>query len=265
MDMQLTGKKALITGGSRGLGRAIAQALAREGVSVALVARHEEPLKAAAEEIAQTTRQRAVPFVCDMMDGAAIDTMVAAAADALGGLDILVNAASRVSGGVPEDVTHVTDDLILNDFVEKYLGYFRAARAAWPWLKQSSSGRIINVAGLAARQPGSLSAGARNIAVVSLTKNLAWAFGRDGITVNAIHPGTVVTDSFRSRMEAQAVHRGVSYEEHVAQLERSTALGRLPTAEDVANVAVFFASPLSGAVTGEVIAVSAGSPRAVFI
>src|SRR5690242_7741938 len=137
MDLQLMGKRALITGGSRGLGRAIARQMALEGVDCAICARSEGPLKQTAEELAKETGRKFVPIVADTGDAGSIEHMVDEAKKALGGIDILVNNAARASGGDPEDFWNVKDELIIKDFQEKLMGYFRCARAVAPIMRES--------------------------------------------------------------------------------------------------------------------------------
>ena len=264
MDLQLDGKRALITGGSRGLGRAIARQLAREGVDCAICARHEGPLVETASELAAETGRRIVPIVADTSDAGSIARLVQDAADALGGIDILVNNAARVGGSAPEDFARVTDDLILRDFEEKFMGYFRCARAVAPMMRAAGWGRIINLSGLAARTAGSITAGARNVAVIHLTKTLAQELGRDGITVNAIYPAQTLTERLSDRLRGQAERDGQNPEELMKQIGSRSHIGRLVTAEEIAYVAAFLASPLAAGITGEVIPVTGGQGSSVY-
>jgi NAD(P)-dependent dehydrogenase (short-subunit alcohol dehydrogenase family) len=264
MDLQLTGKRALITGGSRGLGKAIARQLALEGVDCAICARSEGPLAASARELAAATGRRMIPLIADTADAASITRLVHDAAAALGGIDILVNNAARVGGSAPEDFAHVTDELILHDFEEKFLGYFRCARAAAPLMRAAGWGRIINISGLAARTAGSITAGARNVAVVHLTKTLAQELGRDGITVNAIYPALTLTERLDERLTAQAERQGQSRDDLLAQAGSRSHIGRLVTAEEIACVAAFLASPLASGITGEVVPVTGGQGTSVY-
>jgi NAD(P)-dependent dehydrogenase (short-subunit alcohol dehydrogenase family) len=264
MDLQLRGKRALVTGGSRGLGRAIALRLLEEGAEVAIAARTRDVLERTAKELAQATGGRVVPLEVELTSLPSIQKMVRQAVEALGGLNILVNAGARVSGAVPEDFAHVTDEMILHDFEEKFLGYLRCIREAVPWIRRAGGGSILNLSGSSARQAGGISAGARNSAVVNLTRNLSRELGKDGITVNAIYPGVTITETFRERMEAQANFRGVPYDQHVAQLAAQPAIGRLVTAEELADVAVFLVSPRAVGISGEVVAVTGGLGTAVY-
>src|SRR6266404_1970037 len=147
MDLKLQGKKAIVTGGSRGMGRAIARQLAREGCDVAIGARTTGPLCEAAAEIAQETGRRIVPLVVDTLNGESISGFVSQAVDALGGVHILVNSAARVGGTIPDNMDAISDEQIVRDFEEKFLGYYRCAREAAPYMKQAGWGRIINSGG----------------------------------------------------------------------------------------------------------------------
>src|ERR671923_1152203 len=140
MDLQLQGKKAIVTGGSRGMGKAIARQLAREGCDVAIGSRTEGPLREAAAEITQETGRKIVPLVLDTLDAESIKRFVRGAAEALGNIHILVNSAARVGGTIPDNMDVISDAQIIKDFEEKFLGYFRCAREAAPYMKKAGWG-----------------------------------------------------------------------------------------------------------------------------
>src|SRR5258705_9892634 len=192
MDLGLQGKRAIVTGGSLGIGKAIARELAREGVDVAIVARTKETLEAAAKELAAETRRRVIPLVADVTSKAQVDAMVAQAAAQLGGLHILVNSGSPPGGSATATgpIETVVDEDLLHDFNVKYVGALRCARAVIPHLKAQGWGRIINISGTNARNAGNLSGGARNGSLVHLTNTLAGQLGRYGLTVNRVPPAT---------------------------------------------------------------------------
>ena len=196
MDLGLQGKRAIVTGGSLGIGKAIARELAREGVDVAIVARTKDQLEAAARELAAETGRRVIPLAADVTSKAQVDAMVAQAAAQLGGLHILVNSGSPPGGSATATgpIETVVDEDLLHDFNVKYVGALRCARAAIPYLKEQGWGRIINISGTNARNAGNLSGGARNTSLVHLTKTLAVQLGRFGITVNCVHPGITRTE-----------------------------------------------------------------------
>ena len=164
MDLQLQGKKAIVTGGSRGMGKAIARQLAREGCDVAIGARTEAPLREAAAAIAKETGRKVVPLIVDTLNGESIKRFIQQAAEALGGVHILANCAARVGGTLPDNMDVISDEQIVKDFEEKFLGYFRCAREVAPYMKQAGWGRIVNLSGGAGRTPGTaISTPARNI------------------------------------------------------------------------------------------------------
>jgi NAD(P)-dependent dehydrogenase (short-subunit alcohol dehydrogenase family) len=264
MDLQLKGKRALVTGGSKGIGKAIARQLAREGVDCAICARTEETLKSTAEELAAETGARIVPVVGNTANAESIQQFVDQAAAQLGGIDILVNCAARPSGEIPEDFERVTDDLILKDFEEKYVGYFRCARAAAPYMRQAGWGRIINIGGLAARNAGPISAGARNASTVHLTKTLAVELGKYGVNVNLVHPSTTVTERYVERMTARARNEGKSFEEVLEQAGTGNSIRHVVTSEEIAYVVAFLASPLAIGINGESIPVTGGAGTGVY-
>src|SRR5262245_63523069 len=195
MDLQLTDKKAIVTGASRGIGRAIARQLALEGCDVAICARSEGPLKHTAAELAKESGRKVVPIVCDTLNADAIKHFVNTAARELGGIHMVINNAARV-GGTPGTIENVSDVDVLRDFEEKVVGYLRTVQAAVPHLKQAGWGRVINVSGGAGRAPGvAVSGGIRNIGTINLTKSMANALGPHGINVNAIYPGQTITEA----------------------------------------------------------------------
>ncbi|PEX83500.1 SDR family NAD(P)-dependent oxidoreductase [Bacillus cereus] len=256
MDLQLSGKKALIVGGSRGIGKATARQLALEGVDCTICSRNESSLKIAAEELAQETKRNIYPIVADTTDPDSILNLVEKSAAAMGGIDILVNSGARVGGFEPEDFNSIKDELILKDFEEKYMGYFRCIRAVAPYMIENNWGRIISISGLAARIGGNyFSSGPRNASVVHLTKSASLELGKHGINVNAVYPGIVDTEMFRNR---------VTNEEAVRQMAALNAIGRLITVEEIANVITFLASPLAASITGDVISVTGGIGDTVF-
>jgi NAD(P)-dependent dehydrogenase (short-subunit alcohol dehydrogenase family) len=215
MDLGLQDKHAIVTGGSRGIGKAIARELAREGADVAIVARNKADLEATARELAAETNRRIVPLAADVTSKEQVDRMVTEAAQQLGGLHILVNSGSAPGGSATATgpIETVIDEDLLQDFNVKYVGALRCSRAVIPFMKTAGWGRIINISGGNARNAGNLSGGARNAGLVHMTKTLAVQLGRHGITVNCIHPGTTRTERTPSLLAARAAQLGVSSEE----------------------------------------------------
>ena len=215
MDLGLLNKHAIVTGGSRGIGKAIARELAREGADVAIVARNQADLEATARELAAETNRHIVPLAADVTSKEQVDRMVAEAAAQLGGLHILVNSGSAPGGSATATgpIETIIDEDLIEDFNVKYVGALRCSRAVIPFMKAAGWGRIINISGGNARNAGNLSGGARNAGLVHMTKTLAVQLGRHGITVNCIHPGTTRTERTPSLLAARAAQLGVSPEE----------------------------------------------------
>jgi NAD(P)-dependent dehydrogenase (short-subunit alcohol dehydrogenase family) len=254
VDLELTGRRALVTGGSRGIGLAVARALAAEGVDVALVARGSDALARAAQEVADVGGRRVIWAVADTGDDASVTAMVASVTTQLGGIDILVNAAATPATGAP-----FTDDDLEREINVKVRGYLRCARAVAPQMVERGWGRIVNISGLAARQTGSIVGTVRNAAVVGLTKNLADELGSKGVNVTVVHPGMTRTERTPQAFEAMAAARGTTVEELEERLESAVSIGRLVTADEVAAVVAFLASPKSIALNGDAIVAGGGS------
>ena len=271
MDLGLQGKRAIVTGGSKGIGRAIALELAREGADVAIVARTRNDLESAAREIEAETKRRIVALPADVTSKAEVDRMVAEAAERLGGLHIVVNSGSPPGGsaGATGPIESVVDEDLLHDFNVKYVGALRCARAAIPFLKRQGWGRIINISGTNARNAGNLSGGARNGALVHFTKTLAVQLGRFGITVNCVHPGQTRTERTPRLLAARAAELGVTPEEaekrdYAPDSPRGNAIGRIVDASEIAYVTAFLASEKSWAISGELIVATGGAGRSVY-
>lgn len=245
MIIDFTGKRAVICGGSRGIGRSIALGLAAAGADVSICARGAETLEATRREIA-SFGHRAHAGSADLGDAAAIRTYVAAAAEALGGIDILVNNASAF--GSSDDEAGWMASMAVD-----MMAVVHATQAALPFLEQSK-GNVINTSSIsamrtAARQPPY---GAIKAAVIHYTATQAAMYAKKGIRVNGIAPGSIefpggVWD--RRKKEGSPIYDGVL---------RSIPFGRLGHPEEVANVALFLASPLANWVTGQTIVVDGG-------
>jgi NAD(P)-dependent dehydrogenase (short-subunit alcohol dehydrogenase family) len=264
MDLQLTGKRALVTGGSKGIGRAIARQLALEGVDLVIAARNLAELEITARELAAETRRKVVGLTVDTSDDASVKALVAGAVAALGGLDILVNAAAKPGGQAPPPkLAEITDELFWSDVDVKVLGYLRTAREAAPHMAQGGWGRIINVSGLAARQTGSIIGSIRNVAVAALTKNLADELGPLGINVTVVHPGLTRTEKTAPLVAGRAEASGTSVEEVEKRLATNVTIGRIVDAAEVADIVAFLASPRSVAINGDAIACGGGAKGSI--
>ncbi|MDA0351040.1 MAG: SDR family oxidoreductase [Chloroflexi bacterium] len=264
MDLELAGKVALVSGASKGIGKAVARQLAAEGATVAIAARTEETLRATAIELAEETGQRILPVVADTSDEDSIRSMVEHVHRELGRLDILVNSAAVPGGGgPPPTLENITAEAFWADMNVKVLGYLRVAQAAAPLMKAQGWGRIINISGLAARSAGSTIGSIRNVSVAALTKNLANELGPHGINVTVVHPGMTMTERMPAVFEARAQAQGISIEEAERQFAENNSIRHLVTAEEVANVITFLASPRSIAINGDAIAVGGGAGNAI--
>ena len=271
MDFGLKGKHVLVAGGGRGIGKAIAREMSREGADVAIASRTLDQLKETAREIEDETGQRVIPFVVDVTQRDQVDRLMAETAQKLGGLHILVNSASLPGGSATAigPIETVNEDDLIRDFDVKYVGALRCARAAIPFLKKQGWGRIINISGVNARNAGNLSGGARNVSLVHLTKTLSNQVGRYGITVNCIHPGTIRTERTPGLLAARAAQLGISLEEleqrdYAPGSPTGNAIGRMVDASDIAYLAAFLASDKAWAITGEVITAAGGAGNAVY-
>lgn len=264
MDLQLTGKRALVTGGSKGIGKAIARQLALEGADVVISARNAGELAAAAAELAAETGRKVVGIGADTSDDGSVKALIVTTVAALGGLDILVNSAAKPGGQAPPPkLAQVTDALFHDDVDVKVMGYLRTAREAAPYMAAAGWGRIINVSGLAARQTGSIIGSIRNVAVAALTKNLADELGPKGINVTVVHPGLTRTEKTAPLLAARAASAGVSEAEIEARFATNVAIGRIVDAAEVADIVVFLASPRSVAINGDAIACGGGTRGAI--
>ena len=246
MDLGLEGKRAIVTGGSRGIGKAIARQLALEGADVVIAARNGGPLEVAAAEIARETGRRVIPIVVDTGNRESVNRLVASSIERLSQVDILVNNAAVPGGISPATrLDEVVDEQVLQDIDIKVVGYLRTARALAPHLVKNGWGRIINIGGLAIHRTGRPVATLRNVGVAAITKNLADELGPKGINVVAVHPGATRTERTDPAQE-QALAANVS-------------IGRIVDAREVAWLVAFLASPLSVAVNGDAIAAGGGS------
>jgi NAD(P)-dependent dehydrogenase (short-subunit alcohol dehydrogenase family) len=259
MDLELAGKRAIVTGASRGIGYAIAESLAREGVDIALIAREKDALDVAAARMGEHGH-RVIAVATDTTDDAAVRAMVSRTALEFGGVDILVNAAARPGGATSQRKLNELEDEDLRIEIEtKVLGYLRCARAAAPYMVAQGWGRIVNVSGLAARQTGSVFGSVRNVAVAAMTKNLADELGPAGVNVTVVHPGMTVTERTPGMIANLASSRGVTEADALASLTSAITIGRAITAAEVADVVTFLASPRSVAITGDAIGVGGGA------
>jgi NAD(P)-dependent dehydrogenase (short-subunit alcohol dehydrogenase family) len=262
MDLGLEGKIAIVTGGSKGIGRSTALALAQEGVDVAICARGVEDLEDAAAEIRARTGRRALAVRADTGDPDDIKNLVATTVAELGGVDILINNAVN-STAAP--FMELADEDWLNHINVKIMGYVRCARECIPHMRQRGGGRIINIGGMAARSANRLtnSNGVTNASVSNMAKNLADQVASDGILVNCIHPGTTRTPRQDMILERQARDAGISVAEAAARAVAGIPIGRMVEPHDIADLILFLVSDRAGAITGQTVGVEGGAVRAI--
>ena len=265
MDLQLKGKRALVTGGSKGIGKAIARALLLEGADVALLARHEQTLLDAVSELAMQTGGDVIAVVADTTDDDQVRHAVATAAKQLGGaIDILVNAAAEPSGfAAPPKLEEIAGDAFRREMDTKVMGYVRCAREVVPGMRAAGWGRIVNVSGLAVRQTGNAVGSMRNVAVAALTKNMADELGPAGIQVTVVHPGLTRTERTAALIAQKAAASGRDAKAIEREMAEGNSIRHLVDAAEVADVIAFLCSPRSRAINGDAIAVGGGAPRAI--
>ena len=179
--------------------------------------------------------------------------MVDAVVERLGGVDVLVNCAARPNTG------QLGEDALELEINVKVRGYLRCIRAVAPHMAASGWGSIVNVAGVAARRTGSVTGTIRNVAVAALTKNLADELGPQGINVNVVHPALTITEGMPPVVTKVAEAKGISLEEAAAEVGKDVSLGRIMTADEVAAVICFLASPRAVAVNGDPVVAGGGS------
>jgi 3-oxoacyl-[acyl-carrier protein] reductase len=245
MDLGISGRRALITGGSLGIGRATAAELAAEGVDVAIVARDRDRLEAAAQELSSNTGGRVIGIAGDMGDAADIARAVDEANAALGGIDILVNNAGSSPAGRIEDLD---DDIWMTSFELKFMGYMRLSRAVLPAMRTQGWGRIVNIIGGGGHspRPGYILGGAYNAALINFTRALGKSAAPDGVLVNGINPSSIDTPRWASLMQQRSKFEGRSADEINAGIEANIPVGRLGTSEDIAGLVAFLCSERAG-------------------
>jgi len=257
MNLELTGRIAIVTGASRGIGRAIASELAAEGMHVALAARTRADLDAVAASLATETLVQAL----DLREPDAPDRLVAATLERFGSIDVLVNNAGATKRGEFRDLT----DADWGDgYALKFFGAMRCCRAAWPHLA-ARKGAIVNIAGIGGRV-GSRDftiGGTVNAALMNLTKGLADLGKAEGVRINTVNPGFVNTDRLRARIDANAARNGITSAEAAAELARELGVERFGEPEEIARLVAYLASPVAAFCHGANIDIDGGRTLAV--
>ncbi len=262
MDLGLEGKVALVTGGSKGIGKAIARSLAREGCRVAICARGQELLERTASQLQEETGSEVFPVVADLTRPEDVKRMVDQVIQHFGRIDILVNNAGSAPGGILENLTE-------EDWAQalqlKFMGYVRCCKEVLPHMQRQGKGRVVNIIGNDGVKFSywEIAPGAANAAGQNLTMSLAAQYGKENITLVAINPGPVATERWDTLLEAMARDRGITVEEADRLSKASIPLGRICTPEEVADLATYLASDRAHFINGTMIEIDGGQRKAI--
>jgi NAD(P)-dependent dehydrogenase (short-subunit alcohol dehydrogenase family) len=260
MDLGMTDKKAIVTGASEGIGKAITLSLAREGVDVAICARRKEPLEQTAAEIAKATGRKIIPLTADLTNPGDAESFIKKAHAALGRIDILVNNAGSAPGGVLE---HLSEDDWASALQLKFMGYVRCMKHVLPIMQKQGKGRVVNLIGNDGVKVSywEIAPGAANAAGQNLTKSLASQYGKHNISFVAVNPGPVRTERWAGLVKAMARDMKLSYEEADKLAPASIPLGRIAESEEVASLVTYLASDLAFFVNGTMIEIDGGQDK----
>ncbi|MBI3173014.1 MAG: SDR family oxidoreductase [Chloroflexi bacterium] len=255
MDLQLTGKVAIVTGASRGIGRAIAETLSTEGMRLVLAARSREHL----ESLSAALPTESLILPIDLSQPQAAETVVEAALERFGVIDLLVNNAGATQRG---DFLTLTDEQWADGYALKFFGAMRLCRAAWTPL-QASRGSIVNIIGIGGRTGSAEFAigGSVNAALMNLTKVLADRGIKDGVRVNAINPGSIATERLQVRIRAIMKEKNLSEEEATRQMASRLGIARFGQPAEIARAVAYLASPQADYIQGAIIDIDGGATR----
>ncbi len=255
MQIDLNGRTALVTGGSRGIGRAIVERFARSGANVAVAARRQDVIDDAIADIRKNVSANVAGFSCDVSDRSQIERTVQRIAEDFGGVDILVNNAGS---SARRPFEQIDDQFALSDYDLKIRSAIRFSQLVVPFMRRKKWGRIINVVSIFGKTPqaGSAPTSIHRAAGIALTKVMAGELAKDNILVNALCPGAIHSDQWPRNHRNEAPH--TTYEEFLAMRSKTIPLNRLGQAEEFANVACFLASDAASYVTGTAINVDGG-------
>ncbi|HKV55820.1 MAG TPA: SDR family NAD(P)-dependent oxidoreductase [Candidatus Binataceae bacterium] len=258
MELGLDGKVAIVTGGSKGIGRATALGLINEGASVLVCARGQQALDETVSAVGHGARERIDAVAADLMQAEAIRRVVARCVERFGRVDILVNNAGSAR---PGDFLQLTDEAWMDDWTLKFFGYVRMAREVLPHMQRQKSGVIINVIGAGGLNPtgGYMIGGAANAALNHFTKALADAAAKHGVRVAGINPGPILTERLL-KMRA-GIAPGSAGQPDEEAFRRMTPLGRIGTAEEVADLVLFLASERGAFIHGANITIDGGTTK----
>jgi len=264
LELGLVGKTAIVTGGSAGIGLATAQALYREGVSVAIVARDPERLKQAVTVIQALPSQgnQVIAIPADLSETESPELVVTKVLDILGQIDILINNAGSARAG---NLLDLETDVFISAWTLKLLAYIKLVKAVIPDQIRRRDGRIINIIGAAGRtpRPSFLPGGTTNAALLNFTRGIAPELAQHNIRINAISPGLTATERAEQLAQQQAKAAQISVEAFKAQALNAIPLGRLVQPEEIANLALFLVSDLAASITGTEILVDGGQTPGV--
>jgi len=257
MDLGLNGKRALLTGASRGLGYATALQLAREDCDVAINGRDEIKVKTAAKRITDETKHASVGLAGDVSDPLVPEKLIQEAVRTLGGLDLLVTNA----GGPPASSFETIDEATWEKAINlSFLSHVRLIRSALPFLRKSASASVLTFTSYTVKQPlpNLVLSNSIRMATIGLTKSLALELGSEGIRFNSILPATIDTDRIRELQAFRAQKNGTTIQEEAANDARSSVFGRIGRPEEFANAAVFLLSPAASYITGLMLVIDGG-------
>ncbi len=261
MELGLGGKNVLITGGSKGIGKASAMLFAAEGANVAISARTPTLLDEAAAEISGTGSGRVVALRGDMTNWDDVRRVVDEAISELGSIDILVTCAGSSPGGLIEELTEEDWDSSLS---LKFMGYVRAMKAVLPHMRERGSGSVVLVVGNDGLKPTfwETTAGAANAAGINVASSMAEQYGRYGVRVNTVNPGPVDTDRWDGLEKAMARDMGITQDQAHEFAVSSIPLGRIARADEVADLVVFLASDRASFINGAHVVIDGAQRKA---
>ncbi len=254
MNIDLSGKRVIVTGASRGIGRAIAEAFAAEGARVAICARTEEAVIAAGKAL-EASAQAVIARAVDVTDSAAVQQFVQEVADSWGGVDVLVNNAGQGKGG---NLDTLTPEDILEHANILQMGHFRFVQAVVPFMRKQHWGRIIEINALAGTvpTPDGIPSVINRAACVALSRSLGMSLAKDNILVNSLNMGWIDTGQWERHYKEMGP--GVSREEFDAMVMKVVPIGRYGKPEDVAGMALFLASEYASFISAASIDIAGG-------